>query len=312
MIRHPIVLLVALAASPALAQHEGHSMPAPPPEAQPADSHAGHQMPTPEPDPHAGRDMAAPAPDIPPAGPPAAAFAGPGHAAETVFGADAMAAARRQLRREHGGSVNYMLMADRLEARVRDGDDGYLWDGQGWWGGDIDKLWVKTEGEGSFGETPEQAEVQALWSHAINPWFDLQAGARYDFRPDPERAHLVLGLQGLAPYWIEIDAAAFLSDEGDLSARVEAEYDQRITQQLILQPRVEFDLAAQDVPELGIGAGPSSIEAGLRLRYQFVPEFAPYVGIEYERKLGDTADFARAAGDDAGGWALLIGLRTWF
>src|SRR3546814_2812086 len=102
----------------------------------------------------------------------------------------------------------------------------------------IDKLWVKTEGEGAFDERLEEAEVQALWSHAITPWFDVQAGARYDFRPEPERGHLVLGVQGLAPYFFEIDAAAFLSDEGDLTGRVEAEYDQLLTQKLILQPQI--------------------------------------------------------------------------
>ena len=146
----------------------------------------------------------------------------------------------------------------------------------------------------------EQAEVQALYSRAINPWFNLQGGVRYDFQPNPERAHLVLGIQGLAPYWFEIDGALFLSNKGDLTARFEAEYDQRITQKLILQPSIEFDLAAQDVPELGIGAGLSTAEVGLRLRYEFVPEFAPYIGVEYERAFGNTADFARAAGEKAG------------
>jgi copper resistance protein B len=119
-------------------------------------------------------------------------------------------------------------------------------------------------------------------------------------------------VQGLAPYWFEVDAAAFLSTKGDLTARVEAEYDQRITQRLILQPRVEFDLAAQDVPELGIGSGLSTAELGARLRYEFKPQFAPYVGVEYERAFGDTADFRRAEGEDVGGWSFLIGLRAWF
>ena len=151
-----------------------------------------------------------------------------------------------------------------------------------------------------------------LWSHSIDPWFNLQAGIRYDFRPDPQRAHLVLGIEGLAPYWFEIDAAAFLSNKGDVTARLEVEYDQRLTRKLILQPRVEFDLAAQNVPEIGLGSGLSSAEAGLRLRYEIVPEFAPYVGVAYERAFGNTADFRRAAGEKAGGWSLLLGVRTWF
>lgn len=248
----------------------------------------------------------------PVAPPPPAAYGGPDHAAETVFGAAEMAAAREQLRKEHGAITTSKVLVDLLEARIQDGRDGYAVDAQAWYGGDIDRLWLKGEGEGEFGHKPESVELQALWSHALDPWFNLQAGIRYDFRPDPERAYAVLGIQGLAPYWFEVDGALFLSDEGDLSARFEAEYDQRITQQLILQPRVEFDLAAQDVPELGIGAGLSKAEAGLRLRYEFVPEFAPYVGVNYERAFGDTADFARAVGEDVGGWSLVLGLRTWF
>jgi copper resistance protein B len=248
----------------------------------------------------------------PVAPPPPAAYGGPEHAAETVFSAGEMAAAREQLRREHGAITTSKVLVDLLEARIQDGRDGYVVDAQAWYGGDIDRLWLKGEGESEFGHKPESVELQALWSHALDPWFNLQTGVRYDFRPDPERAYAVLGIQGLAPYWFEVDGALFLSEKGDLSARFEAEYDQRITQQLILQPRFEFDLAAQDVPELGIGAGLSKAEAGLRLRYEIVPEFAPYIGVNYERAFGDTADFARAGGEDVGGWSLVLGLRTWF
>lgn len=261
-------------------------------------------------DPHAGDAATAAAPPVAP--PPPAAFSGPKHAADAIYGEAASARARKQLRDEHGNVLTSKLLVDQFELRMRDGRDGYSWDAQGWYGGDINKLWVKSEGEGSFGESPDQAEIQALYSRAINPWFNLQGGVRYDLQPNPERAHLVLGIQGLAPYWFEVDGALFLSNKGDLTARFEAEYDQRITQKLILQPRVEFNLAAQDVPELGIGAGLSTAEAGLRLRYEIVPEFAPYVGVEYERAFGNTADFARTAGEKAGGWSLLTGIRVWF
>lgn len=266
-------------------------------------------------DPHAGHDMSArePAAAGPPVGPPpAAAFSGPAHAADAFYGEAASARAREQLRNEHGNIVTSKLLIDQLEVRIRNGRDGYAWDAEGWYGGDIHKFWVKSEGEGSFGEAPEEAEIQALYSRAINPWFNLQGGVRYDAQPNPERAHLVLGIQGLAPYWFEVDGALFLSNKGDLTARLEAEYDQRITQKLILQPRVEFDLAAQDVRELGVGAGLTNAEAGLRLRYEFAPEFAPYIGVEYERAFGNTADFARAAGEKVGGWSLLTGVRVWF
>lgn len=292
--------------------HAGHHMPPPQPAATSPDPHAGHVVP-PAADPHAGHQMpATETPQPPVAPPPAAAFGGPAHAADAAFDPRLMAEAREAMRKEHGAMTTHSFLVDRIEARIVNGRDGYLWDAQGWIGGDIHKLWVKTEGEGSFGRPIDQAEVQALWSHAIDPWFDLQLGARRDFRPIPQRTHLVLGVQGLAPYWFEIDAAAFLSNKGDVTVRLEAEYDQRITQKLILQPRVEFDVAAQDVPELGIGSGLSAAEAGLRLRYEFVPEFAPYVGVEYERAFGDTADLRRAAGDETSGWSLLIGLRTWF
>lgn len=324
---------MAPAAAPAADPHAGHQMaPATAPVADPhaghqmapvaapaADPHAGHVMPdqpsaTPA-DPHAGHDMGAmqaatPAPPVLP--PPVAALSGPANAADAVYGADAMSGARRQFRNEHGNIVTYKVLIDRLETRISNGRDGYAWDGEAWYGGDIDKLWIKSEGEGDFGSSPESAEVQALWSHALDPWFNLQTGVRYDFRPNPGRAHLVLGVQGLAPYWFEVDGALFLSEKGDLTARFEAEYDQRITQQLILQPRIEFDLAAQDVAEIGIGSGLSTAEAGLRLRYEISPEFAPYIGVQYERAFGDTRDFRRAAGEDTGGFGFLIGLRTWF
>jgi len=203
------------------------------------------------------------------------------------------------------------VMIERLEARIRKGEDLYLWDAQAWYGGDYDKLWFKSEGEGAFGGHIESAEVQALWSHAIGPFFDVQAGVRYDFEPD-SHAHAVLGVQGLAPYMFEIDAAAFLSDRGDLTASVEAEYDQRITQRLILQPQIEVAVSAQDIPERGIGAGLTSVEAGLRLRYEFAREFAPYVGIGYEAKLGGTADYARLSGEDPTRFLIFLGIRTWF
>ena len=320
-----LTLLLALAAipAPALAQHqghEGHTTPAP--ETPPVDPHAGHEPAQPAADPHAGHEPEAADPHAghgsasdttPPNAPPAAgALSGPTHAADLVFGPERMTEAREALRAEHGDVRVSKLLIDRLEARIRNGSDGYVWDAEAWHGGDIDKLWLKTEGEGEFGGAVDSAEVQALWSHAIGPFFDLQAGLRYDIRPRPDRGHVVLGVQGLAPYWFEVDAAAFLSEKGDLTARFEAEYDQRITQRLILQPRVELDLAAQDVPELGIGAGLSTVELGLRLRYEVEPRFAPYVCVAYERAFGDTADFRRAGDEDLGGWNLLLGVRAWF
>ena len=279
-----------------------------------AQSGAGHEQPAQGAPPHAGHAVEAPGSGegaIPQAPPPPEAFEGPAHAADLFIDPAVMAASRAEVAREVSGMPVLWLQGERLEYRARDGDDGYLWDLQGYYGGDYDKIWFKSEGEGSFGETPESAEVQALWSHAIGPWFDLQAGVRQDL-VGRERTHAVLGVQGLAPYLFEVDAAAFLSTRGDLTARIEAELDQRITQRLILQPRAEIALSAQDIPELGIGAGIDRIETGLRLRYEIVREFAPYIGIEQEWLLGDSADYARAAGEDPSVTNFVAGLRFWF
>lgn len=312
---------------PAADPHAGHDMSTMVP-AQP-DPHAGHDMSAMQPaqaDPHAGHDMSAMTmgpPDVPtsaddpgrpPEAPaPAAAMSGPAHAADLVFGAEAMANSRRTLVAENGDVRTTAVIIDRLEAGFGDGGDTYLWDVQGWSGGDINRFWWKSEGEGDFGGKLEEAELQALYSRAVTPFWDVQAGVRQDFRPDGEdTTHLVLGLQGLAPYWFEIDAAAFLSTKGDLTARVEAEYDQRITQRLILQPRLEIDASASDIPQLQIGSGLSSIEAGLRLRYEFRKEFAPYVGVEWSRALGNTADYIEARGGEAEDTRFVVGLKAWF
>ncbi|WP_426162771.1 copper resistance protein B [Sandarakinorhabdus sp. DWP1-3-1] len=245
--------------------------------------------------------------------PPAAALAGPEHAADTVFDPALMAQKRAtRLIGEHGGYRGTMLLLDRSELRIVDGRDGYAWDWEGWYGGDYNRLWIKTEGEGAFGANLHAAEVQALFSRAIGPWWNLQTGVRHEAGRRPDRTQLVVGVQGLAPYWFEVDAAAFLSSKGELTARVEAEYDQRLTNWLILQPRVEIDLSAQDIPERGTGAGLSTVEAGVRLRYEIKREFAPYIGVQYESAIGGTARFSREAGDDVAGWSILIGLRSWF
>jgi copper resistance protein B len=252
------------------------------------------------------------APEIQPGPPPPDALTGPRHAADAYWGTDAMQRGRNILREEHGDMPVGRFLLDRAEARFREGRDGYLVDIQAWYGGDIDKLWLKSGIEGSWGEKLGHAEVQALWSHAIGPWFDLQAGARFDPQPGPNRTHAVLGIQGLAPYWWEVEGAVFLSGKGDVTARAEAEYDLRITQKLILQPRAEVDLSLQDVPELAVGSGLTKASLGLRLRYQVSPLVAPYIGVEYERAFGGTRRFLRADGEDPGGFSLLTGIRFWF
>lgn len=309
-------------APPAPDPHAGHDM-APPTSPQ-DDPHAGHARPSPPAgaDPHAGHDMNAQgAPDVltsadnpgrpPETPPPATAFRGPAHAADLYFSAAEMAEARELLRHEQGEFTTTTFIAERLE--LRSGDEAsYLWDLQGWYGGDINRFWWKAEGEGVFDGDLESAELQALYSRAFTPYFDFQAGVRQDIGGESDRTHLVVGVQGLAPYFFEVDAAAFLSTEGELTARLEAEFDLRLTQRLILQPRAEAEFSAQDIPELGIGSGLSSLEAGLRLRYEIRREFAPYIGVEWETAVGSARDFARARGEDPDASRLVIGLRTWF
>jgi copper resistance protein B len=235
----------------------------------------------------------------------------PAHADSLFVGAESIAACRDDFVIKVSGMVLLWFQGDRLVYRVREGDDGYMWDVQGLYGGDFDKFWFKSEGEGSFGDELESAEVQALWSHAIDPFFDLQLGVRQDL-VGPSRTHAVAGVQGLAPYLFEFDAAAFLSSKGELTARIEAELDQRITQRLILQPRAEIALSAQDIPEMGTGSGIDRIELGLRLRYEFAREFAPYIGVEQEWLIGGSADYAAANGEDPSATNYVIGLRFWF
>lgn len=209
--------------------------------------------------------------------------------------------------------IHKMLLIDRLEYGATDGTDNYLWDTQAWFGGDWNKLWLKSEGEGPIhGGSPKNTEFQALYGRTVTPFWNVQAGLRYDVNPNPDRGFAVLGLQGLAPYWFETDTALYLSEDGDVSFRGEFEYELLLTQRLILQPRLEINAAAQDVPEYGIGSGLNNTEMGLRLRYAIKREFAPYIGVRWEQTYGNTRDMARAEGESTSSTAFVIGLRAWY
>ncbi len=212
----------------------------------------------------------------------------------------------------HGDQWYGQVLFDELEYRLQDDRDAFAWDAQGQYGGDYNKLGFETEGVQLRSEATEEAEVQLLYSRLLGYFYDAQVGVRYDFRPDPSRAYAVAGVQGLAPGFFELDLKGFVSDEGELSARLEAEYDLRITQRLILQPRVEVELSGEDIEELGVGRGISSVEPGVRLRYEITRKFAPYVGVNWERALGQTADFAREEGEQVENLAFVAGLRLWF
>ena len=209
-----------------------------------AQDHAQHETQTPAPDPHAGHTTAT----TPQAAPPAT---GEANAADLYFDPAAMARAREQLVTENDGMRTHAIILEQLEAGFDDESETYAWHVQGWYGGDVHRFWWKSEGEGAFGEEIEHAELQLLYSRAVTPYFDLQAGVRQSYLDGEDRSDLVLGVKGLAPYWFEVGAAAFVSTNGDVTARAEAEYDLRLTQELILQPAAELNFAAQDIPDNG-------------------------------------------------------------
>jgi copper resistance protein B len=211
--------------------------------------------------------------------------------------------------------TNYFFMTDRLEFYNIDGGPIVL-DAQGYIGKDLQKFWFEVEGEALTAETEGEVELEGLYGRAISAYFDFRAGLRYDIAYNAEdtrsRGFAVFGVQGLAPYLFEVDGNIFVSEAGDVSAEAEAEYDFPITQRLWGQPRLETSVAVQEVEEWGVGNGFNDVQLGFRLRYEIEREFAPYVGISWNRKLGETADFTRAEGGDAGTFGLVAGLRTWF
>jgi copper resistance protein B len=298
-----IALLSGTLCSPAVAQdpHAGHTttpgQPGAPP-VTPADPHAGHTMPMPADSEHAEHIT-----------PPPAVI--PDNAADRYYGAAAMGRARDVLVDEHGGAPNSKVMANILEYAEADESSGYRWDLEAWYGGDINRFVFKTEGEKVQEDGVQVGETQVLYSRAVGRYTDVQAGIRYDFEPD-SRTYATVAVESLLPYWFEVEASLFLSDRGDLFGRLEGTYDLRLTQRLILQPRLELELAAQDVAESNIGSGLSSAELGLRLRYDIRKEFAPYIGVNFEETFGQTAQFARANGDDERETSVVVGLRAWF
>ena len=206
------------------------------------------------------------------------------------------------------------LMIDRLEYASGD-EDRVQWDVDAWYGGDYNRLWFKSEGEDAVDNGGETSN-KLLFSRLIAPYWDFQAGLDYQKlyggTQNPDRVSAVVGVQGLAPYWFETDAALLVSQDGDVSATLEGEYDWLLSQRLVLQGRLETLAAAQAVPEFAVSKGVNYVEGGFRLRYQIKREFAPYVGFSRHQKLGNAADVARAAGESKGDTAIILGVRMWF
>lgn len=289
MIYAALVLALALVLPPSVQaqrapsthQHDPSQVSAPP---APPDDHAQHQM---------------PATPLPPFVPP-------------VTDADRQAAFPDvQGHPAHDTSVNYFVLFDQFEWQTGDGADAFSWDTKGWVGQDRNRLWFRTEGDRADART-EQAQTHLLYGRAVSRWWDLTAGVRFDTLPDTPRTALALGVQGLAPYWFEVEASAYVETSGRTHVRFETEYDLLITNRLVLQPLVEFEVYGRSDPERLIDTGLSAGELGVRLRYEFRREFAPYVGVVWTQKFFGTADMARQAGEDVAGTRLAVGLRTWF
>lgn len=204
----------------------------------------------------------------------------------------------------------FMLKIDQLETRSGD-EDPHVLEAQAWLGYDLNKLWIKTEVERVNG-TNESAELQLLYGRAIAPFWDFQIGLRRDVDPQPERNWAVVGFQGLSPYYFEIDSALFIGESGRSAFRFEAEYEQMITQRLVLIPEMELNFFGQTDLETDTGSGLASSEVGLRLAYEIRREFAPYIGVNWEAKHGETKRLAIEEGENTEDTQFVVGFQAWF
>jgi copper resistance protein B len=201
-----------------------------------------------------------------------------------------------------------MFKLDELERGRSDDATSTAWNAQGWYGGDFDKLWLRSEGERETGRT--DGRVETFWDHAFASYWDWQIGARHDFGSGGRRNWVAFGVQGLAPYWFTIEATAYVGDDGRSAARFRAEYELLLTQRLVLQSEGEVNLYSKEDRERASASGLSDAELGLRLRYEVSRKFAPYVGIVRSyRSSADTSPFITIPGGSA--TRFVVGLRVW-
>ncbi|UVO16848.1 copper resistance protein B [Stutzerimonas stutzeri] len=211
----------------------------------------------------------------------------------------------------HQGGSNFLFIADQLEWQDADEGSALAWDISGWYGGDIDRLAFRSEGERTDGHT-EEAELQLLWSHAIGPWWETVAGVRQDFKPGSPQTWAAFGVQGMPLFGLETEATAFLGEGGQTALRLEAEYDILLTQRWVLQPTAEINLHGRNDEARGVGSGLSDAGFGLRLRYEINRQFAPYIGVTWNRAYGNTGDLLRDEDEDVSDTRLVAGIRFWF
>ena len=224
---------------------------------------------------------------------------------------DGIAASPAHQLHMHGGAPAGMLLVDQLEAFHGREGNGQSWEAEGWYGSDADKLWLRSEGERSGGRL-EDGEFEALWNHAVAAFWSTQLGVRHDFGAGPQREWVAFGLQGLAPYWFEVEATAYVGPSGRTAARLRAHYELLFTQRLVLQPEFEMNVHGRSDPARRTGSGLADAKLGLRLRYEIRREFAPYIGVVWTRRFGATADFARADHHAAHDRQWVAGVRIWF
>ena len=287
----------------------GHVMPSPAQEepVQPMDHAAmGHEMPTPNSDANAPMDHAAMGHEQ------AAAPSEPRTPIPMLTPADRLAAFPDLAGHPaHDNAIHSYLLFDRLEGWNDEEGTGVAWEVKSWIGSDLDRVWLRSEGESVDGSS-EDADIEVLYGHSISSWWDLVTGVRHDFGQAPSQTFAALGVMGQTPYKVEVEATAYLGESGQTAARVELEYDTLLTNRLILQSRVEAELYGQDDERRGIGSGLSSVDLGFRLRYEFTRKFAPYIGVVCERAFGSTADFRRDADLHTEDTRFVAGLRIWF
>lgn len=211
----------------------------------------------------------------------------------------------------HGEEAIHMISFDRLELHAGDGDIPLFWEAQAWRGGDIDRVWLRSRGELHDGSIRE-GELQFAYRRAVSAYWDVSAGWRGELRPAPHRHWLALGLHGLAPWFIDVDADLYIGESGRSALRLEASHEILFTQRWILEPALELDAHGRDDPARAAGAGLSSLSAGMRLRYDISRKFSPYVGAQWKKYYGETADLVRAADGDTEEGIVLAGVRGWF
>ena len=264
----------------------------------PAMSHAQQERPTAwaetTPDERAGQEQSEPATPIPP-----------------ITDADRVAAFPDVEPHAIGDTDIYtFVLLDELEWQADQSAGGLNWDAKGWVGGDRNRLWFRTAGQVDDGRLGD-AEAHVVYGRAIARWWDVMVGVRQDVRPGPAQTWAAFGVQGLAPYWFEIEATGYVSDGGQTAARLEADYELLITNRLVLRPLVEFNLYGKSNLERGIGSSLSSTDVGIRMRYEFRRELAPYIGVTWNNTFGETRDLAEASGDEVSRVRVVAGLRLW-